>query len=408
MDFQLNRLQLEARRVASWTTTALGFTIPIWAVADSIFMGLLVLCWVVSGDWSEKVRRIRTNPVAVAALLLFAWLLLGTLWGEGSLEDRATYVKKYAELLFIPVLISMVIETHERERALLALAAGLVVTLILSFVLGMGLVPTGGLIKGDPSNPFVFKKHITHNVLMAFGALLFAVLAWKSRDIPRRWGWSVLAILAAGNVLLMVQGRTGYVVLAGLAILALYGSWRWRGVTVAVVLLTMAFVGVYTFSPAFHQRVNLVAAGVTQWDPQSAAHDPIGERLEFYQHTIEIIRDHPLIGVGTGGFAHAYAERVGQTGLAATRNPHNQYLLIMAQVGVVGLCLLLWFFAQQWRSSLDVKDEGYRLLARGMVVTMVIGCVFNSLLIDHTEKLLYCWFSGLFYSGVGSRSDTAI
>jgi len=407
MAFQLNRVQLEARRAGGWTTTALGLTIPIWAVADSILIVLLVFCWVASGNWNEKVRWIKTNPVAVVAILLFAWLLLGTLWGYGSLEERVISAKKYAGLLFIPLLISMVIETRERERALLALAAGLVVTLILSFALEFGLIPTGGLIKGDPSNPFVFKKHTTHNVLMAFGALLFAALAWKSQDIRWRWGWNVLAILAAANVLLMVQGRTGQVVLAGLVFLALHVSLGWRGAVVAVVVLTVAFSGAYTVSTAFHKRVGLVASGVTQWDPKSAAHDPIGERLEFYYHTLEIIRDHPLIGVGTGGFVQAYAERVEQGGLPVPRHPHNQYLLIMAQVGVVGLCLLILLFAQQWRSAVATEDKTYGLLARALVVTMVVGCLFNPLLIDHTEKLLYCWFSGLMYSGVGSRSGTA-
>ena len=69
MAWQLNRLQSNAKRVAGWNATALGFTIPIWAVADSILMGLVVLCWAVSGDWSEKIRRIKTNPVANAPVI---------------------------------------------------------------------------------------------------------------------------------------------------------------------------------------------------------------------------------------------------------------------------------------------------------------------------------------------------
>jgi O-antigen ligase len=407
MAWQLNQLQSNAKRVAGWNATALGFTIPIWAVADSILMGLVVLCWAVSGDWSEKIRRIKTNPVAMAALLLFAWMLLGTFWGDGSLEERAGSLKKYAGLLFIPLLISMAVETGVRRRAVLALAAGLVLTLLLSFGVEFGLVKTGGLIKGWPSNPFVFKKHLTHNVLMAFGVLLFAVLAWQSRATIGRWVWSVLALLAAGNVVLMVHGRTGYVVLAGLVLLGLHLSYGWRGVTAALVLLTVAFAGAYQVSTAFHDRVSLVASGLTQWDPQSVALDPIGERLEFSRRTVEIIWDHPLIGVGTGGFVKAYAEKVRETGFPFTNHPHNQYLLIMAQVGIVGLGLLLWLLTQQWRFASLTDGAAYGLLARGLVLTMAVGCLFNSLLIDHTEKLLYCWFSGLAYSGIGPRSAPA-
>ena len=52
-----DRLQTEARRTAGWTMTALGFTIPIWVVADSILVVLLVACCVVCGEWRERIRR---------------------------------------------------------------------------------------------------------------------------------------------------------------------------------------------------------------------------------------------------------------------------------------------------------------------------------------------------------------
>jgi hypothetical protein len=31
---------------------------------------------------------------------------------------------------------------------------------------------------------------------------------------------------------------------------------------------------------------------------------------------------------------------------------------------------------------------------------MVVGCLFNSFLLDHTEALFYAWLSGLLYAGL--------
>lgn len=93
MSVPLERLQSKARWVAGWTTTALGFTIPIWVIADSILIVLLVVCWLASGEWKERARRITANPVAVSVLLLFGWLLAGSLWGGGALDDRVLAVK---------------------------------------------------------------------------------------------------------------------------------------------------------------------------------------------------------------------------------------------------------------------------------------------------------------------------
>jgi len=397
-------MQVEARRAASWTTTALGFTIPIWVVADGILVVVLFACWLASGEWQERVRRVTANPVALSALLLFGWLLAGSLWGLGSFEDRMLAVKKYADLLLIPLLISMAVDVRERHRAILVLGTSLVVTLVFSLGLGLGVLPAW-VIGCDSVNPCVFKRHITHSVLMAFGALLFAVLAWRSSDRRVRWAWGLASVLAASNVLLMVHGRTGYVVLAGLTVLALHVVFGWRGVAGAVTFLALVFSGAYQVSTSFYDRVNLTVANVTQGIPVSGD-VATQERIEFYQYTVKIIEDHPMIGVGTGGFAQAYAVYAKQAGVSVPSHPHNQYLFIMAQVGVVGLGLLLWLFVQQWRSTSLIGDMTHGLLARGLVVTMVIGCLFNSLLIDHTEKLLYCWFSGLMYSGADSQTDT--
>lgn len=404
MDWRLDRLQLYARRAAGWTTTALGFTIPIWVVADGVLVVLLGVCWLASGEWQERVRRVTANPVALSALLLFGWLLTGSLWGLGSFEERLLAVKKYADLLLIPLLISMAVGAQERTRAILVLGTSLVVTLVLSLVLGLGVLQTGWVIGCDLSNPCVFKRHITHSVLMAFGALLFAVLAWRSCDRRAQWGWGVVSLLAASNVVLMVHGRTGYVVLAGLTVLALHAVFDWRGVAGAVAALALVFSGAYQVSTSFQDRVNLTLSNATQGI--SASGDlATQERAEFYQYTVKIIAEHPLMGVGTGGFAQAYAVHAKQAGVPVPSHPHSQYLFIMAQVGVVGLGLLLWLFVQQWRATSLVGDVTYGLLARGLVLIMAVGCLFNDLLLDHTEKLLYCWFSGLMYSGTDARPD---
>ncbi len=409
MNWTRDRVRTEARRAAGWTTVALGFTIPMWVVADSILVVLLVLCWAACGQWRERFRRIIANPVALSALLLFGWVLAGAFWGLGSLDERLLAVKKYADLLLIPLLISLAIDDQERNRALLTLAASLVVTLVLSLVLSTGFLLSNSVtLSCNPANPCVFKKHTTHNVLMAFGVLLFVVLAWRSQDKWVQRGWGLASILGAINVV-MVHGRTGYVVLAGLAMLIFAAFYGWRGMFAAIVVLSVSFSAAYQVSPSFHERVNLTVSSVTEWNPEVAVvEDAVGWRLEYFYHTAEIIQDHPVMGVGTGGFVPAYRARVEQAGFDVPPHPHNQYLFIMAQVGTIGLGLLLWLFAQQWRSTARIEDATYRLLAKGLVVTIVLGSFFNPFLVDHTEKLLYCWCSGLIYSGIDSRGDERV
>jgi O-antigen ligase len=214
--------------------------------------------------------------------------------------------------------------------------------------------------------------------------------------------WAVLAALATLNVTMMVQGATGYVVLGGLALLFGYGLGRWRGFAIGLVAVAAA-AAVLTYVPGpFQQRVGMVEREFRGWQAADAQSTSIGLRLEFYHNTLRIIRDHPVAGVGTGGFPQAYARVVEGSGMAPTRNPHNEFLHLAVQVGPLGVAALLWLLLQQWRlaARLGLLEKE---IARGVVVLMAIGCMLNSLLLDHTEGLLYAWLTGLLYAGLESR-----
>jgi O-antigen ligase len=114
---------------------------------------------------------------------------------------------------------------------------------------------------------------------------------------------------------------------------------------------------------------------------------------------MEIVRSHPLAGVGTGGFAAAYARQVEGTGLVPTVNPHNEYLNIAVQLGLAGLVALGWLFFLVWRHAALLPTPLERDLARGLAIAFVVGSLFNSLLMDHAEGLFFAWGVGVLFGG---------
>ncbi|HTS55105.1 MAG TPA: O-antigen ligase family protein [Burkholderiales bacterium] len=402
--FDSRRISGGAYRLACYVAIALGVSLPVSVALDNVLLGVLLLAWLVSARWREKYHLVRGNPVALCALALLAWIALGLTWGSGPLSDGLLYLRKYSDLLLIAILSTVLVDVRDRRRALLAFAGALVVTLVLSYALALGWLPAGGVITGDATNPTVFKRHITQNILMAFGALLFAELALEPARPRVRLLWAALSAAAVFNALFLVQGRTGYVVLAALIVLFLFRTLRWKGVVPAAVLLVLAFAAAYQFSGSFHKRVSLALVEANEWRPGVATQDPVGIRLEFYTNTLAIVREHPVLGVGTAGFASAYAQRVQGSAMVLTRNPHNQYLMTASQVGLVGLALLVLLFVEQWRCATRLPGAQERTLARGLVLTIAVGSVFNSLLIDHTESLFFAWMSGLLYAGYAPPS----
>lgn len=399
----MNGVNSSSRCVARWSAIALGFSVIVSTALNGLLMAVLLVAWLASGQWAGKLSLIRANPVVLATGGLLGIGLLGVLWSQGDAPDVAQYLSKYAKLVLIPILVTVLVDRRDRERGLFAMAAGLALSLSLSYGLWVGLLPAAYPLIGTPDNPTALKNYLTHNVFMAFGVLLFAVSAWDARTVRWRFAWAALALLAAFNVLFMVQGRTGYLVLAALCLVTLFQLFRWRGLALGLVLIVVTFSAAFTLSPGFRERIDRAVNEAEQWDPAVATSTSIGWRLESYRTTLSIIREHPLLGVGTGGFVRAYSERVTGTERNVTRNPHNQYLLTTAELGVVGLAVLLVFFFQHGHASARLPYRGDRLLARGLLGLMLVGCLFNSFLLDHNEGVFFCWLTGLLFAGLATR-----
>jgi O-antigen ligase len=115
---------------------------------------------------------------------------------------------------------------------------------------------------------------------------------------------------------------------------------------------------------------------------------------------VEIVKSHPWVGAGTGGFAAAYARQVQGTSMMPLPQPENQYFLTAVQMGAVGLAALLALFALQWHLASRLATRTETDLARALVITMAVGCLFNSFLLDHTESLFYAWLTGLLFASL--------
>jgi O-antigen ligase len=384
-----------------WAAVLLGCSIPVSVAMDNVLLGVILFFWVAGGRYRDKLAAVRGNPVAWMALALFALFVVGSLYSIGNSRDVVDAVTRSSRLLLIPALIFLLREPVWRERGIAAFLASMLVTLVLSYLLWLGLIAGNGWLKGTQHDPVAFKAHITHNVFMAFVAFL---LAQAALDAPTRRGRIVFAALCAAavaNVLLMVPGRTGIIVLLVLFIYFLCRGLRAKGFALAgMALAALAVVVLVSPDSMLHRRIALADEEFEQWRAGAPA-DPtssVGQRLELLRNTLGIIGDNPVFGVGTGGFGKAYADRVGNAGTSAD-NPHNEILMMVVQFGVAGFVLLAGMFVTQWRLAARLPGRLEPAAARALVLTIATASVLSSTLMDHTEGLFFAYMSGLLFAG---------
>lgn len=379
---------------AAWTAAALGLSIPLSTAASKLLLALLLLAWLWLPERRVRLRLYWQEPLARWSLLLFVALAAGTVHGTAPWRDRMDILLKFSDLACVGLFAGLFAETRERRIALGGFAAGMALLLMLSLAMWFGLIPYGAFGKmGDGA--VVVKLSITHNWLMAYFAFLCALAATQASD-PR---WRVVLWLTAGaaaaNVLWMVGGRTGYLALAALLAYGLYVWQGLRGVLFAGAVIGVAAAVLLATSTHLAARVDIALADIAAWQPGVGAKTSLGQRFDWWHASLAMLRDHPLAGVGTGSFAAALAEYTAGTQVTPSANPHNAYFFMATQLGLPGLVLYLAFLAGVWRAARGLPDVERHLL-RALVVALAVGDLFNSLLLDHTEGLLFAWLAGLF------------
>lgn len=386
-----------------WCAIVLGFSIPISIALDNILLVGFTGLWLASGSVRQGLRHLRENPVALAALTFAAVALAGTIWSPASIHQLQEALTDALRFFLLGLLAIVFLDPSTRDRAQFAFLISIVLVLILSYAIWAGLADGLPGIKGRSDYPVVFKYHITHNVLMAVAALLFALHSIEARNRAARLLFAALAIAAVFNVFFLIPGRTGQFGLAAALVYLAIARLRIRGVAVAAAgLVALGVIAWITPGSALHRGSEKAWEESRAWVPGTAQEQTssIGMRLEYYRNAIEMISEHPIIGVGSGAFRSAYEAKVRGTQMTVVDHPHNAFLHVAVELGLIGLAALLSLLLVQWRTAGTLDSFTERTAARGLIVIFVAAGLVSSTFGDHTEGLFYAWASGLFFATV--------
>jgi O-antigen ligase len=382
-------------RIARWAVVGIGVSMPISTAMDNVLLLVLLLAVVLGGHLKAMGQVAWQYPAARAAVFLYLALICGSFYG-GNWRESLDYLGKYIDIAFVPIFIWILSDPIWKRHAANGFLLAMAVVLVLSMGLSAGIVPRDLFSTTMPAYPVVIRDSITHNYLMAILVLFAIGYAREATQLRNAWLWITLALLGAYNVLFMIPGRTGQVVLILILSYLVLCQVRRRYVIGVLAAIGAALVMLYFSSDIFSHRWDAVLAEARAW--QSGMHgnkgSSTGMRLDYYSNTLAIIAKHPWLGVGTGGFATAYDSVVAGTAMPGSNNPHNQYLLFTAQLGVGGLILFLALFATMALQNTRIANLSMRHIAWGVWIAMIAGNCFNSFCLNHTEGLFAAWAIG--------------
>lgn len=363
-----------------------------------ILSAVLGLLWLLSGQLTGMPGLLRKYPVALWSLLLYGCFIAGLSYGNATDSDAFSMLRKYRELLFIPILISFLTTERYRYWAWNTFIIASAATLLISYLMNFGIISLNE--QGDPC----YKSRITHSIFISFFAFFCL-----HKVYDKRYGklYLTLAILCLYNLFFVVEGRTGQLIVAALILLFSIQRLTIKKCGITVVIGAVLFVLFLNFSDKASRITEGIANTQAYLQPvPEQTESSMGLRYTFWKYSLKLIAEKPLLGHGTGSFAKEY-QRVAVGEQFITVNPHNEFLMVSVQLGLFGLLAYLGFLSSQLYYARELSDNE-KWLAQGLLMSLLITSLFNTPFLDHTEGHWYAVMIALCFAALGAGNKVAI
>ena len=381
---------ISVARFAAALTAIGAFVVP--GVA-SVASGLMVLALLAAPSRWQRLKHAFSQPLGQASLLVIAVLGLAMTWSPLDVKAALRAWIGWRQFLWLFVALAL-FETRRSRMVFMALFAfAATLTACVSIGAWLAGVPVGA----DPVAPYVvFRNHVTQAMAFAAGALFAAVLALQPETGHRRRAaaWVGAAVLAI-SLVATTPGRSGYLVMAIVAIALAMTQWRGRARMVATAGVLAALVVLAVASPVVLERFES-GIGELRSARQSSELTSMGIRVVIWENTRALIAEAPLLGHGLGSFAREYPRFAAKYGsgwqATPSEDPHNQYLYFLAETGVLGLLAFGWWLLAAARQPVTGPC---RVAGLALLLAWCVTSLFSSHFKTFNEGHMIMMFLGV-------------
>ncbi len=214
-------------------------------------------------------------------------------------------------------------------------------------------------------DPSVYGRYLAVAILATLaGIVLGGVRGWRLAGL-----YAVIAATWLG--LLISFSQSSFVALAVGIVVAAAVAWGHRAVLVLVTLAVVAAAVTLSLPSIRNEIVDKSRSGLNK---------VTSGRSNLVAQGLRITADHPVVGVGVGGFNREYARRLGIQGKDPKRTAsHTTPVTVAAEEGLVGLALFTWLVAAVLWASLWRLGHGFTSRVSLAVGVSLVAILVHSL-----------------------------
>ena len=386
--------------INSYLLMLTAFFLPLTVFGGNLFAVLIFLLWLVKADFKTDFYRLKDNKLVIAVLLYLLVHVVALLW-TADIESGLWTLKKQLKFLFIPIFMLFVKREHVKYY-ILAFLASMSLSEIWSYGIFFQLLPLyGGATLIDP---IPLMSHITYNPFLAIAIYLLSyyVLFDHSINRSKKVIYSFFIITMSINMFI-TGGKAGQVMYFAMLVILIFQYFPKNAFKASLVSLFVLVITSSTFylnSKIFSDRVDLAVTELS--DYKNHTHSSTGMRISSAINSWSIIKEHPVIGVGTGDYKNEFIKASIKNNLKledklVIHNPHNMYVLILVQFGLLGLAAMLYLFYAQIKIAINSNEEFVKKIGIALPLLYLLIMLSDSYLMVHMTGLLFIFISSFVY-----------
>lgn len=310
----------------------------------------------------DLLKRYRNLLILISA---FAWwMIISSIYGGDLITDDDSNVYwfffSHNMILFLP-LILMIRRQNKSEKILIATGISLLISDIFIFYQS-----ANGILR-----PTTFLGGSWMQGTMIYVILLpvFFILSLEKLNDSRKKFFYRATFLTSFVAFILLNTRGAWLDLAFVLTLILIYQVRNLKKFLAVIGMLALTAGILvTFSLGTSQRIKTIA--------QFYSEQSVTERFLMWQSAVNMIKDHPIMGVGLGKYEKQYQENyiLPEAKERNQSHAHNCYLQFWAETGLVGVTLFcaIFFYILKWAWERSENLYG-RLLFFSTLALMIYG-----------------------------------
>lgn len=391
-------------RINQYLLIAAFFFLPLTVVGNNIAIWLITIIWLLTGNYKTKLHQIKNNSLAMASILFFLAHVVALLWTENISWGLEILRKMLPFLLVLPIFLTIT-KLNNSKYYISAFLLAISISESLSYLIWLDIIEPFGnatVTESGLKNPTPLMSHISYNPFLAFAFYLVVnkLISGEKIFLTERVLYTFFAFTMSFNMFI-TGGRAGQIMFfAAVAILSFqyFKTSQIKAIIISLLLTIFITISAYSFSDIFKSRIDSTVYSVMNYEENKLT--SIGYRLTFLINSFELVKRNPIIGVGTGDFPDEYEKfnSINSPDIPTTVQPHNMYMLILTQLGVVGLASLFWIFFTQFKTALTSSNSVVKTTGVAMPIFFLIIMWSDSYLLGHFTSNLFILFSSFIYS----------